>query len=48
MSSAAEEISKDVGLMRHADRAGIVNQVKSLIRENRRGVSKERGFELER
>ena len=48
MSSAAEEISKDAGLMRLAERAGIVDQVKSLIRENRRGLSKEKGFELER
>ena len=48
MSSAAEEISKNVGLMRKAERAGIVGQVKSLIRDNRRGLSKERGFELER
>jgi Ti-type conjugative transfer relaxase TraA len=48
MSSAAEEIAKNVGLMRQAERAGIVGQVKSLIRENRHGLSKERGFELER
>jgi hypothetical protein len=48
MSSAAEEISKDAGLMREAERTGILDQVKSLIRENRRGLSKERGFELER
>jgi hypothetical protein len=48
MSSAAEEISKDANLMRQADHAGIVDQVKSLIRENRRGLSKERGLELER
>jgi hypothetical protein len=48
MSSAAKEISKDAGLMRQAERAGIVEQVKSLTRENLRGLSKERGFELER
>ena len=48
MKSAAEEISKDAGLMRQAERASIVEQVKSLTRENRRGLSKERGFELER
>jgi len=48
MTSAAEEISKDAGLLRGAERAGIVGQVKSLTRENRRGLSKERGFELER
>ena len=40
MSSAAEEISKDAGLMRQAEGAGIVDQVKSLIRENRRGCRK--------
>jgi hypothetical protein len=48
MSVAAEEISKDAGLMRQAERAGFVDQVKSLIRQNRRGLSKEGGFELER
>jgi Ti-type conjugative transfer relaxase TraA len=47
MISAAEEISKDADLMRQAKRAGVVDQVQSLIRENRRGLSKERGFELE-
>jgi hypothetical protein len=30
------------------ERAGFVDQVKSLIRQNRRGLSKEGGFELER
>jgi hypothetical protein len=48
MSSAAQQISKDAGLMQQAERAGIVQQVKSLTRENRRGLSKEKGFELER
>ena len=48
MRSAAEEISKDAGLMRQAEGARIVEQVKSLTRENRHGLSKERGFELER
>ena len=48
MRSAAEEISKDAGLMRQAEAARIVEQVKSLARENRHGLSKERGFELER
>jgi hypothetical protein len=48
MSSAAEEISKDGDLMRQAKAAGVVDQVQSLIRENRRGMSKERGSELER
>jgi Ti-type conjugative transfer relaxase TraA len=48
MSSAGEEISKDAGLMRQAESAGIVDQVKTLVRENRRGLSKEGGFELER
>ena len=48
MSSAAQQISKDAGLMQQAERAGIVQQVKSLTHENRRGLSKEKGFELER
>jgi hypothetical protein len=30
------------------ERAGIVQQVKSLTRQNGRGLSKEKGFELER
>ena len=48
MSSAAGEISKDAVLMRQAESVGIVDQGKTLVRENRRGLSKERGFELER
>ena len=48
MRSAAEEISKDAGLIRQAEAARIVEQVKSLARENRHGLSKERGFEPER
>lgn len=47
MSSVAKEIAKDAGLMRQAERAGIVQQVKSLTRDSRRGLSKERDLELE-
>jgi hypothetical protein len=45
MSWAAEEISKDGDLMRQAKAARVVEHVQSLIRENRRGMSKEQGFE---
>jgi hypothetical protein len=48
MKSAAEEISKNASMMRHAERAGIVDQVKSLTPDNHRGLSKEKGFEMER
>ena len=33
--------------MHQAERAGVVDQVKSLMPENRRDLSKETGFELE-
>jgi hypothetical protein len=47
MKSAAE-ISANSGLMREAERAGIGGQVRSLARESERGISKEKGFEIER
>jgi Ti-type conjugative transfer relaxase TraA len=48
MKSAAREISKNAGLMREAERAGIAGQVKSLARQNEREIAKEKGFEIER
>jgi len=48
MKLAADEISKSTGLMREADRAGIANQVKSLLREEERALGKDRGVENER
>ncbi|HTQ09548.1 MAG TPA: Ti-type conjugative transfer relaxase TraA [Fimbriimonadaceae bacterium] len=48
MKSAAQEISKDANLMREAERAGFAGQVTSLARENRRELSKGKGFEMER
>jgi hypothetical protein len=48
MNSAAEEISKSSGLMGAAERAGNAGQVKSLARENQRGLLKDKHFEVER
>jgi Ti-type conjugative transfer relaxase TraA len=48
MKRAATEISRSPDLMREATRAGIAGQVKSLARENARGPSQEKGFDLER
>jgi hypothetical protein len=48
MKSAAGEISKNTHLMREAERAGIAGQVKSLDRDNERGLSMGKGFEMER
>lgn len=48
MKQAAKEISSDSDLMREAARAGIASQVKGLARENTRGPSEEKGFDLER
>jgi hypothetical protein len=48
MKSAAEEISKSSGLMGAAERAGNAGQVKSLARENQRGLLKDKHFEVER
>jgi Ti-type conjugative transfer relaxase TraA len=48
MKQAAREISSSSDLMREAARAGIASLVKSLARENARGPSEEKGFELER
>ena len=48
MKSAAMEISKNADLTREAERAGIADQVKSLAREKQTGLSKDKGFEMER
>ena len=48
MQQTAKEISSSSDLMREATRAGIASQVKSLARENARGPSQEKGFDLER
>jgi Ti-type conjugative transfer relaxase TraA len=48
MEHAAKNISRSADLMREAVRAGISGQVKSLARENARGPSEEKGFDLER
>ena len=48
MKSAAEEISKNASIMRQAERADIVDQVKSLTPDNHRRLWKEKGFEMER
>ena len=48
MKSAAQEISKSRGLMLEAERAGVADQAKSLARENRSRLSKEKDFEMER
>jgi Ti-type conjugative transfer relaxase TraA len=48
MEQAAKDISRSADLMREAVRAGISGQVKSLARENARGPSEEKGFDLER
>jgi hypothetical protein len=46
--SVADNIVKDPGLLREAERDGIAGQVKSLAREKERGLSREKGFEMER
>ena len=48
MKSVAKEISKSSSLMQEAERAGIAGQVNDLARENQRGLSKEKSFEMER
>jgi Ti-type conjugative transfer relaxase TraA len=48
MKQTAKDISSSKDLMREAARAGIASQVKSLTRENARGPSEEKGFELGR
>jgi len=48
VKSAAEEISKNASMMRQAERADIVGQVKRLTPDNHRGLWKEKGFEMER
>jgi hypothetical protein len=48
MTSVAQEISKDVNLIRETERARIGGQVKSLARENQPESSKQKDFELER
>jgi len=48
MQQIAKEISSSSDLMREATHAGIASQVKSLARENARGASQEKGFDLER
>jgi ATP-dependent exoDNAse (exonuclease V) alpha subunit len=48
MKRTAKDISNSKDLMREAARAGIASEVKSLARENARGPSEEKGFELER
>jgi Ti-type conjugative transfer relaxase TraA len=48
MMQTAKDISNSAQLMREAAHAGIASLVKSLARENARGPSEEKGFELER
>ena len=47
MKQAAKDISSSTDLMREATRAGIASQVKSLVRDNARELSEEKGFDLE-
>jgi Ti-type conjugative transfer relaxase TraA len=47
MRQTAKDISNHKDLMREAARAGIASEVKSLAREDARGPSEEKGFELE-
>jgi ATP-dependent exoDNAse (exonuclease V) alpha subunit len=47
MMQAAKDISNSTELMREAAHAGIASLVKSLARENARGPSEEKGFDLE-
>ena len=48
MKSAAEEISRNAGLMNEARHTGMAGQVKSLACESERGLSKGKDFEMER